>query len=115
MDNVANFAIVVVSGRYDADDLTIVLFPGMGAKLPAPPFNLVWWNVTDYGNPADDPYVEIVRCTEVSTDTLTVIRAQESTSASVKNISGKIYEMLLSVTAKTITDIVAVAAVLGTL
>lgn len=42
---------------------------------------------TNYPDPSDDPYVEIVRVTGISTDTLTVTRAQEGTSASNKNIN----------------------------
>ena len=66
-----------------------------------------WWNITDYGDPSDDPNKEIVRVTVRSTDTLTITRAQEGTSASTKNEAGKQYVMILSPTAKTITDIIA--------
>ena len=77
--------------------------------MPAPStdgsFNLVWWNSTDYSDPSDDPNVEIVRCTARSTDTLTVTRAQESTSASTKNTSAKTYKMVLAPTKKLVDDI----------
>ena len=109
LDPVKNFAKVTVSIGYDASATSIALTAGHGARLPAPStdgsFNLVWWNVTDYSDPTDDPNVEIVRCTARSTDTLTVTRAQESTSASTKNTSSKTYKMILAPTAKTITDI----------
>jgi len=106
LDPVANFAIVTVSTGYDASATSIVLTSGHGAKLPSTfSYNLVWWNATDYGSPADDPNVEIVRCTARSTDTLTVTRAQEGTSAATHNTSGKTYKMMLGVTAKMITDI----------
>src|SRR5690348_7764750 len=104
-----NFAKVAVSTGYDASATSIVLSTGDGSKLPAPStdgaFNLVWYNSTDYAEPADDPNVEIVRVTARSTDTLTVSRAQESTSASTKNAAGKTYKMVLGPTAKTIDDI----------
>jgi hypothetical protein len=106
LDPVMNFAIVTVSTGYDASATSIVLTSGHGAKLPSTfSYNLVWWNSTDYGSPADDPNVEIVRVTARSTDTLTVTRAQESTTAATHNTSGKTYKMLLGATAKTITDI----------
>lgn len=111
MDAVKNFSLVGVSTGYDASATTIVLTTGDGAKLPAPAtdglFNLVWFNSTDYTNPADDPNKEIIRVSARSTDTLTVLRAQEGTSASTHNTGGKAYKMILTVTAKTITDLKA--------
>src|SRR4051794_21756458 len=89
-----------------------LLRSGQGATLPDPAsgnYNLVWWNVTDYPDPADDPNVEIVRVTAKSSDTLTISRAQESTAASTKNTAAKTYKMLLGLTAKMITDIAAAA------
>ena len=106
LDNAKNFAKVTVSTGYDNDDTSIVLTTGHGAKLPTVPFNVVWWNSTDYADPADDPNVEIVRVTGRSSDTLTVTRAQESTSASNKNTAGKTYKMIAGLTAKVInTDL----------
>jgi len=112
LDSVANFAQVQASTGYNAAATSIVLQSGQGAKLPATPFNLIWWNSTDYPNPANDPNVEIVRVTNISTDTLTITRAQESTSASTKNTAGKTYSLVLGITAKMISDIGN--AVLGT-
>ena len=109
LDPVTNFAKVTVSTGYDDTATSIVLSSGHGAKLPDPAtagaFNLVWWNSTDYSNPTTDPNVEIVRCTARSTDTLTVTRAQESTTATVKNTGGKTYLMALAITKKMIDDI----------
>lgn len=105
MDNITNFGKAQVSTGYDSTATSIVLAGGNGVKLPDPPFNLVWWNATDYGDPSDDPNVEIVRCTGKSTDTLTVVRAQEDTIASAKNLSGKTYKMILAPTKKMIDDI----------
>lgn len=116
-DNVKNFAKVTVSTTYDADDTSIVLSAGHGARLPNPgassvpgtgagtAFNLVWWDSTSYPDPSDDPQVEIVRCTARTTDTLTITRAQESTSASAKDTGGSIYLMMLTPTEKTIKDL----------
>jgi hypothetical protein len=106
MDSAKNFAKVTVSTAYDAAATSIVLSSGHGAKLPTAPFNAVWWNATDYADPSDDPNVEIVRVTAISTDTLTVTRAQESTSASTKNTASKTYKMIAGLTAKIInTDL----------
>lgn len=114
LDAVKNFAKVTVSIGYDDVATSIVLTGGDGAKLPAPAtdgqFNLVWWNSTEYLDPSDDPKKEIVRCTVRSTDTLTVTRAQEDTSASTKNDAGDTYKMILSPTAKMIMDIAPLAS-----
>src|SRR5581483_8497522 len=105
-DSVVNFGKVTVSIGYDSSAISIVLNSGDGAKLPSTtPYNIIWWNSTDYVDPTDDPNVEIVRVTARSTDTLTVTRAQEGTSASNKNTAGKTYKMILALTAKMITDI----------
>lgn len=106
MDTFKNFAKVAVSTGYNAGATSIALSSGHGTRLPAVPFNAVWWNATDYGDPSDDPNVEIVRVTAISTDTLTVTRAQEGTSASTKNTAGKDYKMAASLTAKSLnTDL----------
>jgi hypothetical protein len=108
-DPVRNLTKVTVLTGYDSVATTVVLSSGQGAKLPSPAmsgaFNLVWYNSTDYKDPADDPYYEIVRCTGLTADTTTVARAQEGTSAHNHNIVGKIHSMKMSVTAKIITDL----------
>lgn len=103
-----NFAIGTVSTGYDAAATSVALESGHGARFDDPAsgeYNLVWWNATDYPNPALDPNVEIVRATALSTDTFTFTRAQEGTSASTKNTAGKTYKVMLALTAKTIDDI----------
>lgn len=104
LDNAKNFAKGTVFTGYTATDTSIVLSAGNGAKFPTPPFNAVWWNATDYPDPSDDPNVEIVRATAITTDTLTVTRAQEGTTATAKNIAGKTYKILAGLTAKTINN-----------
>ena len=109
MDPVKNFGFVTVSTGYDASATSVILSTGHGAKLPNPSvdgeFNLIWYDSTNFPNPADDSSVEIVRCTARSTDTLTVTRSAESTSATTKNTTDATYKMFSGVTAKTITDI----------
>ncbi|MDE2439140.1 MAG: hypothetical protein KGN01_07175, partial [Patescibacteria group bacterium] len=107
IDNAKNFSKVTVSAGYDAVATSIVLSTGDGAKLPTAPFNVVWWDSTTYSDPSDDPNVEIVRVTNIATDTLTVTRAQESTSASTKNTVGKTYKMIACLTAKTMNNDIA--------
>lgn len=104
LDNAKNFAKVVVSTGYDSAATSIVLNSGNGALLPAAPFNAVWWNSTDFADPSDDPNVEIVRVTNIATDTLTVTRAQEGTTAKNHNTGGKTYRMIAGVTSKTINS-----------
>ena len=105
LDGTKNFSKVEVSTGYDDNDTSIDLIGGDGAKLPNEPFNAVWWNFTDYPSPTDDPDVEIVRVTGISTDTLTIVRAQEGTSAVAHNTVGKTYKMIAGLTSKTMTDI----------
>lgn len=109
LDAAKNFGKVTVITGYTYLDTVIVLNLGDGAKLPIPSsdgeFNLTWWNSTDYTGPIDDPNREIVRVTSRTGDILTVIRSQEGTSASNKNLSGKTYKMILAITAKFISDI----------
>lgn len=109
LDAVKNFGKCEVSTGYNDSATSIVLASGEGAKLPDPStdgqFNLVWYNADDYPDPSDDPNKEIVRCTARSSNTLTIIRAQEGTSASSKNTANKTYRMILTMTAKTIADI----------
>ena len=100
---VTNFGLVTVSTTYGSGDTTIVLTTGHGSRLPATTggyrYPLTWWDSTNYPHPADDPNVEIVIVTNRSSDTLTVTRAQESTSASTKNTGGgAVYRMSLGIT-----------------
>lgn len=109
IDPFVNFGKVTISQGYDNIATDITLNSGNGSIFPDPStsgqYNLVWWNSTDYGDPSDDPNKEIVRCTTISGDNLTVARAQEGTTASIKNLYGKTYKMALAITAKVFTDI----------
>ena len=112
MDPILNFAKVTVSTGYDASATSVVLASGHGARLPSTfSYNMVWWNSTDYADPADDPNVEVVRVSGRSTDTISPIaRAQESTAASTKNTAGKTYRMILAFTKKMKDDLEAMVA-----
>jgi hypothetical protein len=109
LDSVQNLVKVTVSQGYDQNATSIVLSAGQGAKLPAVSFNCTWWDSTAYADPSDDPNAEIVRVTNISTDTLTITRGAESATgggaASTKNTAGHVYKLILGITAKMITDI----------
>jgi hypothetical protein len=111
LDPAKNFAVANVLTGYAAGITTIVLQSGLGALFPSPStdgaFNLVYWNATDYPNPSDDPDKEIVRCTARSTDTLTITRAQESTSDVAHDTVGKQYKVALGWTKKMRDDVEA--------
>jgi hypothetical protein len=89
---------VIVSMGYDNIETNITLAPGHGAILPDPsvvgPYSLVWWNASDYIISTDDPFVEVVSCIVKIGDTLIVMRSQQQTLASYKNIPGKLYNMI---------------------
>jgi hypothetical protein len=107
VDPFRNFGRVAVSGGYDHLATAISLVPGEVAKLPSVAsegaFTLLFWNVTDYPDPVDDPNKELVRVTGISGNVLTVQRAQEGTTATVKNLAGKEYRMAQVLTADQLT------------
>lgn len=68
-----------------------------GAAFPATGnFICTIWDKTTYPDPSDDPNMEIVKVTARSTNTLTVVRAQESTSG-VAHASGVNIELLFTI------------------
>lgn len=108
MDTFKNFAIGQLSTGYDDTATSIELATGQGARFPSSPFNAIWYNSTDYSNAADDPNAEVIRVTARTSDTLTILRAQENTAATVKNLGGKTYTLFQGVTAdalNSVTDI----------
>lgn len=104
-----NFGLVQVSTGYDDTDLSIVLESGNGAYWSTTfPYNAVWWNWTDFKEPSDafrEGEAEIITITNIATDTLTITRASESTSAVTHNTDGKIYKMHAGVTVAMINAI----------
>lgn len=111
IDAFTNSRAVTVSIGYNAAATTIVLLAGEGAAagLPTTAANYSWWNASDYGSPDLDPSWEIIRCTR-ATDTLTCTRAVEAANgvmtAVAHNTAGKVYKLLVTLTAKTLnTDI----------
>jgi hypothetical protein len=108
LDARKNFAISSLATGIAIDATSLDVASGEGAKFPAPAtdgaFNVVIWDGT-YNTPDEDANKEIVRVTARSTDTLTITRAQEGTSAGAHNTGGHTYKIMLSLTAKMVTDI----------
>jgi len=80
VDAYKNFAYSTVATAPSpaASGTSLVLASGDGAKFPTPPYNVVIWPTG--ANPLTTN-AEIARCTALATDTMTLTRAQEATSA----------------------------------
>lgn len=113
MANYANFAKAALATSYGASAVSIQLAAGKGSIFPAAPFNATWWNVTDYPDPSDDPFVEIITVTAKVGDVLTVTRGAEGTNATSKNLAGKTYVVSQTVTAAVLASVVGGGNVTG--
>jgi hypothetical protein len=82
-----------------ASGTSLVVASGQGALFPAVPFNATIWPT---GAQPTSTNAEIVRVTNISSDTFTITRTQESTSARTIVVGDQI---AASITAKTLTDI----------
>lgn len=104
-DAVKNFAYTTVATAPSpaTSGTSLVVASGTGALFPTAPFNLTIWPVSAQPTTSN---AEIVRVTAISTDTLTITRAQEGTTARTVIVGDQI---ALTVTAKTMTDRVAQA------
>lgn len=102
LDNAKNFAKSTLASGITSGATSLSVAAGTGSRFPTVPFNATIWEKSTYGDPSDDPNVEIVRVTSISSDTFTITRAQESTSAVAHNTAGKTYGILAGLTAKTI-------------
>lgn len=78
---------------------SLVVQSGDGAKFPAAPFNALIWLANTRATTAN---AEIVRVTAKATDTFTITRAQEGSSARTVIVGDQI---AATITARTITDI----------
>lgn len=82
---------------------SLVLAAGEGTRFPDPatlgPYNAVVWPAGTMPTPSN---AEVVRVTAISTDTLTITRTQESSSARSIVVGDQI---ALALTAKSLTDI----------
>lgn len=97
----ANFAYTTVATAPApaTSGTSLVVAAGTGARFPAAPFNATIWPASAAASAAN---AEIVRVTNISTDTLTITRTQESTSARTVLVGDQI---AATITVKTTTDI----------
>ncbi len=105
----ANFAysLVATAPSPATSGTSLVVTAADGAKFPAAPFNAVVWPTAVQPSTSN---AEIVRVTVKSTDTFTITRTQEGTSARSIVVGDQIAE---AITAKTITDIETATSVLS--
>ena len=101
MDIHANFAVSLFASAPSpaASGTSLVVTAGEGSRFPQVPFNAVICPAGATPTPANS---EVVRVTARSTDTLTITRAQESSSARTVGVGDLIYA---AVTNKTLSDI----------
>jgi len=99
----ANFAISAVATAPSpaTSGTSLVVTASEGARFPAVPFNATIWPSNATPTPAN---AEIVRVTARTTDTLTIVRAQEGTSARSVVVGDLI---AATITKKTLDDIEA--------
>lgn len=77
---------------------SLVVATGEGVRFPTAPFNAVVWPTSVSPLPTN---AEIVRVTTIATDTFTIARQQESTSARTIVVGDQI---MAAITLKTLTD-----------
>ena len=83
---------------------TLTVTTGEGARFPAPPFNATVWPVNAMPTPLNG---EVIRVTGRTTDSLTITRAQEGSTARAIGTGDLI---AATITAKTLTDLETRAA-----
>lgn len=95
-----NFAYSLVSTAPSpaASGTSLVVTAGTGTRFPAVPFNATIWPINTVPGPTNS---EIVTVTAISTDTLTIVRSAESTSARTVIVGDQIAN---TVTNKTLVD-----------
>ena len=100
-DGHANFAYSTVATAPSpaTSGTSLVVATGNGALFPVVPFNVTIWPTGTQPTAANS---EIARVTAISTDTLTIVRAQEGTTARTVVVGDQI---AATVTAKTLRDI----------
>lgn len=101
MDQHKNFAYSTVATPPSpaTTGTSLVVGSGHGTRFPAVPFNAT---VVANGEIPIPTNAEIIRVTEISTDTLTIVRGQEGTTARAI-IAGD--QIAATITVKSLTDI----------
>lgn len=93
------YSTVLTAPSPASSGLSLVVQSGDGAKLPVPPFNMTVWPT---GVQPLTGNAEIVRVTAITSDTLTITRQQEGTSARSIVVGDQISN---TITAKVLTDV----------
>lgn len=93
------YALVATAPSPATSGTSLVVSAGFGVDFPTPPFNAVIW--PSGANPTN-ANAEIVRVTNISTDTFTIIRTQEGSNARTVVVGDQIANTM---TVKTFTDI----------
>lgn len=111
IDKAKNFVKAKLSVGINNTDTTIQLLTGEGSKFEDPSsfgeYNLVLYDSSEFNSPADDPEVEIIRVVGITGDQLTVLRAQEGTTAANHNSAGREYTVEWNMTAGILNEIKA--------
>ncbi len=99
-----NVESLVYDNPLTADATTLNVPTGEGALFGTVfPFELTIYNAGMYPNPKDDPDMEIVKCTARINDALTIVRAQEGTSAKEHIKNSKV---IMAITALLLNEMV---------
>lgn len=103
VDSHANFAYstVAVAPSPATSGTSLEVVAGEGAVFPTPPFNVTVWPI---GVQPLASNAEIVRVTGIATDTFTIARTQEGSSARAIQVGDQI---AATITVKTLTDVEA--------
>jgi len=106
-DSHSNFAYSTVATAPSpaTSGTSLVVGSGEGSRFPTPPFNITIWPASATPTPAN---AEIARVTDISTDTLTIARAQEGSSARSVGVGDQV---AATITKKTLTDLEGVDVV----
>ncbi len=81
------------------DGVTLTVATGTGSRFPTVPFNATLWPASVQPTVSN---AEIVRVTGIASDTFTVVRAQEGSSARTHSANDQI---AATITARTLTDV----------
>jgi len=93
------YSLVATAPSPASSGTSLVVTGGQGTLFPAVPFNATIWPA---GVAPTSTNAEIVRVTNITTDTFTITRTQESTSARTVVVGDQI---AATVTVKTLTDV----------
>src|SRR5712692_8532277 len=104
-----NFAVSTVATAPSpaASGTSLVVASGDGAKFPAVPFNATVWATAAQPTTAN---AEIVRVTAIATDTMTIVRAQESSSARTVVVGDQVAATITSLSLDNVENDVSPAA-----